>query len=60
MSKFKYTETEKQMNTVLKHQDEALKGIQFPSQAETDTIPCVQNLQKNGTMKRIQIFPRQT
>ena len=36
MSKFKYTETEKQMNTVLKHQDEALKGIQFPSQAETD------------------------
>ena len=38
MSKFKYTETEKQMNTVLKHQDEALKGIQFPSQAETDTI----------------------
>ena len=38
MSKFKYTETEKQMNTVLKHQDEALKGIQFPSQAETDAI----------------------
>ncbi|MBQ3532008.1 MAG: hypothetical protein IJA05_08870 [Oscillospiraceae bacterium] len=38
MSKFKYTETEKQMNTVLKHQDEILKGIQFPSQAESDAI----------------------
>ena len=38
MSKFKYTETEKQMNTVLKHQDETLKGIQFPSQAKTDAI----------------------
>ena len=38
MSKFKYTETEKRMNTVLKHQDETLKGIQFPSQAKTDAI----------------------
>lgn len=38
MSKFKYIEAEKQMNAVLKHQDESLKGIQFPSQAKTDAI----------------------
>ena len=31
MSKFKYTEFEKQMNSVLKHQDEALADIHFPS-----------------------------
>lgn len=36
MSKFKYNETEKQINSVLKHQDEALKSIQFPSAAEVD------------------------
>lgn len=35
---FKHSETEKQLNTVLKHQDESLKGIQFPSQVETDEI----------------------
>lgn len=38
MSKFKYIQAEKQMNAVLKHQDESLKGIQFPSQAKTDAI----------------------
>lgn len=27
MSKYKYSETEKQINSVLKHQDEALKSI---------------------------------
>ena len=31
MSKFKYTEFEKQMNSVLKHQDETLADIHFPS-----------------------------
>ena len=36
MSKFKYTEFEKQMNSVLKHQDEALADIHFPSSDETD------------------------
>lgn len=36
MSKFKYNETEKQINSVLKHQDETLKSIQFPSAAEVD------------------------
>lgn len=36
MSKFKYNETEKQINSVLKHQDEALKSIQFPSSVEVD------------------------
>ena len=34
MSKFKYSETEKQINSVLKHQDETLKSIHFPSMAE--------------------------
>lgn len=38
MSKFKYTETEKQINAVLKHQDETLKEIHFLSQEEADTI----------------------
>lgn len=36
MSKFKYTEFEKQMNSVLKHQDETLADIHFPSSNETD------------------------
>lgn len=36
MSKFKYSETEKQINSVLKHQDEALKSIKFPSITEVD------------------------
>lgn len=36
MSKFKYTEFEKQMNSVLKHQDEALADIHFPSSNEKD------------------------
>ena len=36
MSKYKYSETEKQLNSVLKHQDEALKSIHFPSTAEAD------------------------
>lgn len=36
MSKFKYTEFEKQMNSVLKYQDEALADIHFPSSDETD------------------------
>lgn len=36
MRKFEYTEFEKQMNSVLKHQDEALADIHFPSSDETD------------------------
>ena len=36
MSKFKYTEFEKQMSSVLKHQDETLADIHFPSSNETD------------------------
>lgn len=36
MSKFKYTESERRINSVLKHQDEELKGIHFPSTAEAD------------------------
>ena len=36
MSKYLYSETEKQINSVLKHQDEALKSIHFPSTAEAD------------------------
>lgn len=36
MSKYKYNETEKQINSVLKHQDETLKSIHFPSTAEVD------------------------
>ena len=38
MNKFKYTEFEKQMNSVLKYQDEALADIHFPSSDETDAI----------------------
>ena len=38
MRKFKYTEFEQEMNTVLKHQDEMLSSIHFPSQAQTDSI----------------------
>ena len=38
MSKFKYTEFEKQMNSVLKYQDEALADIHFPPSDETDAI----------------------
>ena len=36
MSKFKYSEFEKQMNSVLKHQDEALTDIHFPSAEKID------------------------
>lgn len=37
MKKYKYTEFERQMNSVLKHQDEMLSDIHFPSSDETDT-----------------------
>ena len=36
MSKYKYSETERQINSVLKHQDEDLKSIHFPSLSEAD------------------------
>lgn len=36
MSKFKYNESERQINSVLKHQDETLAGIHFPSKAESE------------------------
>lgn len=36
MSKFKYTEFEKQMNSVLKYQDKALADIHFPSADAAD------------------------
>lgn len=36
MTKFKYTKFEKQMNSVLKYQSDALAEIKFPSAAETD------------------------
>lgn len=36
MSKFRYTDFEKQMNSVLKHQDKALADIHFPASVETD------------------------
>ena len=38
MSKFKYTEFEQEMNTVLKHQDEELSSIHFPSKEQTDSV----------------------
>ena len=38
MSKFKYTEFEHEMNTVLKHQNEVLSNIHFPSDAQTDSV----------------------
>lgn len=38
MSKFKYTEFEQQMNNVLKHQDESLSAIQFPSDEQIDSV----------------------
>lgn len=45
MSKFKYSETEKQINSVLKHQDETLKSIHFPSLAEVDeTVANAENM----------------
>lgn len=48
MSKFKYTEFEKQMNSVLKHQDKALADIHFPSLDETDaTIAGTEDLLRN-------------
>ena len=48
MSKFKYTEFEKQMNSVLKHQDEALADIRFPSSDETNaTIARAEALLRN-------------
>lgn len=37
MSKFKYSEFDKKMNSVLKHQDETLSNIHFPSAQECDT-----------------------
>ena len=36
MSKVKYSEFEKQMNSVLKHQDEALTDIHIPSAEKID------------------------
>lgn len=36
VSRFKYTESERQINSVLKHQDEELKDIHFPSTEEAD------------------------
>ena len=36
MSKYKYSEVQKQINSVLKHQDEDLKSIHFPSTVEAD------------------------
>lgn len=36
MNKYKYSKTEKQINAVFKHQDEALKTIRFPSTIEAD------------------------
>lgn len=36
MSRFKYTESERRINSVLKHQDEELKDIHFPSTEEAD------------------------
>lgn len=45
MNKLKYTEFEKQMNSVLKHQDKALADIHFPSLDETDaTIARTEDL----------------
>lgn len=38
MSKFKYTEFEQEMNAVLKHQDEMLSSIHFPSEEQTDAV----------------------
>lgn len=47
MGKFKYTESEKQINTVLKHQDETLADIQFPPEEETSpTIETTEELLK--------------
>lgn len=43
MSKYQYSETEKQINSVLKHQDEALKSIHFPSTAEADVTAAKAN-----------------
>ena len=45
MSKYKYSEPERQINSVLKHQDEDLKSIHFPSLSEADAtvakrMPC--------------------
>ncbi len=36
MSRFKYSESEKQINMVLKHQDELLSDIHFPAAAENE------------------------
>ena len=38
MSKFKYSKFEQQMNTVLKHQDETLSGIHFPTDEQTCSV----------------------
>ena len=38
MTKFKYTEFGQQMNNVLKHQDETLSSIHFPSGEQTDAV----------------------
>lgn len=38
MSKFKYTKFEKEMNVVLKHQDDAIANINFPSKDETEKM----------------------
>lgn len=45
MSKFKYSKFEKQLNSVLKYQDEVLNDIHFPSLDETD-----------GTIKGLEDF----
>ena len=36
MGKYRYTETEQQINDVLKHQDDRLKDIHFPDTAAVD------------------------
>lgn len=38
MSRYKYSEDEQQINNVLKHHDEALSEIHFPSSAEADKL----------------------
>lgn len=62
MSKFKYTNFEKQMTPVLKHQDEALSSIQFPTESEsTETIARAEMLLRSLGIdpKTAQSLPRQ-
>ena len=60
MSKYKYSETERQINSVLKHQDEDLKSIHFPSLSEADALLRRLGYQPDAIKGLVPVQPRKT